>query len=253
MRDSHRLKEKYDVSLDNRQIGSLLIGGIVVLGAVFVLGVVVGKKLAGDQRVQEAPDLLTALDQKSAALEHVSDASLTFQDELTRNDPRPDDSRAKKPAPEPKRDPPAEPAPKKDDSKADRAVATATPAPPTVDAAEPGTPESTPTTARTADKDAGLRNAFAKATHPTETAAGGAFTLQIAASQNRADADKLAARLREKGYAPYIASAEVAGKGTWFRVRMGSFATKDAAARYLADFKQETQLEAFVASTEDHK
>jgi cell division septation protein DedD len=55
--------------------------------------------------------------------------------------------------------------------------------------------------------------------------------------------------LREKGYAPYIVTAEVPGKGTWYRVRMGSFPTKDAATRYLQDFKRETQAEAFVAST----
>ena len=47
MRDVHRMREKYDLSLDSRQVVSLLIGGIVVLGAVFVLGVLVGKKLAG--------------------------------------------------------------------------------------------------------------------------------------------------------------------------------------------------------------
>ena len=47
MRDTHRMREKYDLSLDSRQVVSLLIGGIVVLGAVFVLGVLVGKKLAG--------------------------------------------------------------------------------------------------------------------------------------------------------------------------------------------------------------
>jgi len=35
MRDTHRMREKYDLSLDSRQVVSLLIGGIVVLGAVF--------------------------------------------------------------------------------------------------------------------------------------------------------------------------------------------------------------------------
>ena len=69
MRDTHRMREKYDLSLDSRQVVSLLIGGIVVLGAVFVLGVLVGKKLAGTPRADHAPDLLTALDHKSDALE----------------------------------------------------------------------------------------------------------------------------------------------------------------------------------------
>ena len=62
MRDTHRMREKYDLSLDSRQVVSLLIGGIVVLGAVFVLGVLVGKKLAGTPHTDRAPDLLTALD-----------------------------------------------------------------------------------------------------------------------------------------------------------------------------------------------
>ena len=84
---------------------------------------------------------------------------------------------------------------------------------------------------------------------PEATASNGAFTLQLGASPNREDAERQASRLREKGYAPYIVTAEVPGKGTWYRVRMGSFPTKDAASRYLQDFKRETQAEAFVAST----
>jgi cell division septation protein DedD len=56
------------------------------------------------------------------------------------------------------------------------------------------------------------------------------------------------ARLKQRGYVPYVVSAEVPGKGTWYRVRMGSFESKDAAQRFLADFKRETQLDAFVAS-----
>ncbi|NMO23718.1 SPOR domain-containing protein, partial [Pyxidicoccus fallax] len=86
MRDAHRMKEKFDVSLDNRQIVSLLIAGIVVMGAVFVLGVVVGKKLAGNAQTATAPDLLSALDANAEALQNVQqkDAQLTFQDELTR-------------------------------------------------------------------------------------------------------------------------------------------------------------------------
>ncbi len=88
MRDSHRLKEKYELSLDNRQIVTWLVAALVALGGTFVLGVVVGKKLAADQGAHAPPDLLTAVDQKTTALEHVQrDASLTFQEELTRKTP----------------------------------------------------------------------------------------------------------------------------------------------------------------------
>ena len=107
MRDSHRMKEKYDLSLDSRQVVSLLVAGIVVLGAVFVLGVLVGKKLAGSQRMDRAPDLLSALDQKSAALEKArAGTALTFQEELTA-----DGGAAKAPpAAKEKKEPPGKPA-----------------------------------------------------------------------------------------------------------------------------------------------
>jgi hypothetical protein len=88
MRDTHRMREKYDLSLDSRQVVSLLIGAIVVLGAVFVLGVLVGKKLAGTQHADRGSDLLAALDHRTDALEKARAAPpLTFQEELTRTTP----------------------------------------------------------------------------------------------------------------------------------------------------------------------
>lgn len=273
MRDTHRMREKYDLSLDSRQVVSLLIGGIVVLGAVFVLGVLVGKKLAGTPRADRAPDLLTALDHKSDALERARAAPpLTFQEELTKpaapapsvarapatpaSAPAPAAARAAPaPAATPSAAPPAAPAAVASKT-APRAAAVpvATTAP--VDAkpdrkpepekkAEPARPAPTePVATRSAPAAAHSTPKVPEATSPT-----GAFTLQLGASPNRDDAERQASRLREKGYAPYIVAAEVPGKGTWYRVRMGSFPTKDAATRYLQDFKRETQAEAFVAST----
>ncbi|MGZ3459178.1 MAG: SPOR domain-containing protein, partial [Archangium sp.] len=112
----------------------------------------------------------------------------------------------------------------------------------------PGKVEPAPVTTRTAPQASGLKEAIARATQrPTEAVPGGAFTLQLSAFQTRPEAERFAAKLRDRGYAPYIVSAEVPKKGTWYRVRMGSFPSKDAASRYLADFKRETQLQAFVA------
>jgi len=267
MRDTHRMREKYDLSLDSRQVVSLLIGGIVVLGAVFVLGVLVGKKLAGTPRTDRAPDLLTALDHRSDALERARAAPpLTFQEELTKPTPAaptlvPAASApsaaappaASKPAPPPRAAavPTATVAagdPKPSDRKPELAKKAEPPKKPEVrtEAVSPSTPARPESVA--------TRTAPAAAAHPAPkvpeaTSAAGAFTLQLGASPSRDDAERQASRLREKGYAPYIVAAEVPGKGTWYRVRMGSFPTKDAATRYLQDFKRETQGEAFVAST----
>jgi DedD protein len=279
MRDAHRMKEKFDVSLDNRQIVSLLIAGIVVMGAVFVLGVVVGKKLADNAQTAGAPDLLSALDANAQALQEVQkEPPLTFQDELTRKaaepvapppapKPAPKPAPAKpvavapSPAPAEKPVPDAEPGEEVAANAADEELAAlaakpspSAPAAPGVKAPAPapaGKVEQEPTPTRTATPPAGgLKEAIARATQPpTEAVKGGAFTLQISAFQSREEADRFAARLRDRGYAPYILAAEVPNKGTWYRVRMGSFPSKDAASRYLADFKRETQLNAFVAGT----
>ncbi|NTX13690.1 SPOR domain-containing protein [Myxococcus sp. CA051A] len=297
MRDAHRMKEKFDVSLDNRQIVSLLIAGIVVLGAVFVLGVVVGKKLAGDVQTASAPDLLSALDANAQALQAVQhkDSALTFQDELTRKASAEPVAVAPKPAapkpaapvekpapkpPEPARtaamaptpDPDTGELPPEEPAEEPQAVAVAetpkpTPAPvaekpaaapaekPAPVAAKPaqvsGKVETAAVPTRTTQKEGGgMKDAIARAAQlPDPAVKGGAFTLQLSAFQDKQEADRFMARLRDRGYAPYIVTAEVAGKGTWYRVRMGTFASKDAATRYLSDFKRETQLDAFVAGT----
>jgi DedD protein len=282
MRDAHRMKEKYDLSLDSRQVVSLLVGGIVVLGAVFVLGVLVGKKLAGSQRTERSPDLLAALDTKSDALERARAAPpLTFQEELTRAAP----PATPKPPPAAKTAPArtqADEAPVTRPSAKESALTAAEPGAiskpaakrPVVAVVDPGaisrSPPSSdsPTESKSTPPAASVAKLASTTTAPVvptsttpsaakssapkppqATVPNGTWTLQLGASLNREDAERQAGRLREKGYAPYIVSADVPGKGTWYRVRMGSFPSKDAATRYLQDFKRETQAEAFVAST----
>jgi cell division septation protein DedD len=302
MRDAHRMKEKFDLSLDNRQIVSLLIAGIVVLGAVFVLGVVVGKKLSESDKAGGAPDLLSALDQKAAVMDKVhAEPATTFQEELTKKAPpaprdtapaklpaaiKPEPATAKaeprpaepKPAPEAKPPSEAKPAPEvkhaeaapvadpteadlaqpvksdkpqkaaepakaeKKDSLADRihAVATA----PHDDAVPPAQ-----VATRTSEKTAPTSPPVDKAKAEPAPVKGG-FTLQLSAAQTREEADRFASGLKQKGYAPYIVTAQVPGKGTWYRVRLGSFPSRDQASRYLQDFRRETQMEAFVTSKE---
>ncbi len=242
MRDSHRLKEKYELSLDNRQIVSITVASLVVLGGVFMLGVVVGKKLSAETAAidQQPADLLGQLDRKTDALETVkADAALTFQDELTRRAPEPvAEAPAVKPAEPPK---PVEPL-----AVALKSADAATPEP-VKPLAE--TPKIDSVATRTVDG-GGLKEAFGKAAQrpPTETAPDGTWTVQLSAYQDKGEADRFAAGLRDKGYAPYIVEATIPGKGTWFRVRMGRFGTKDAASRYMDDFRRETAMNAIVTT-----
>ena len=50
MRDLHKMKEKFEVSLDSSHIVSLTIFGLVVVGGVFMLGVMVGKRLSSNEK-----------------------------------------------------------------------------------------------------------------------------------------------------------------------------------------------------------
>jgi len=281
MRDAHRMKDKLDLSLDSRQIVSLLVAGMVVLGAVFVLGVVVGKKLSEADRAAQSGDLLTALDQKAAAMQKVNEEPpLTFQKTLTEKAP-PEPPPARKPEEKKPEEPvkvvaatPAAPAAPAAAAPAPAPVAAApkpitaemedAPAPPpapapTAAAPAPspkGTISQTPVATRTTPAElrdpARAKTVKLAAAPPPRapmpaTAPQAGWTLQLHASQDKVDADRFAAMMREKGYAPYLVDAEVAGRGTWHRVRLGSFPSKDAAAKYLADFKRETGVDAFVA------
>ncbi len=243
MRDSHRLKEKYELSLDNRQIVSITVASLVVLGGVFMLGVVVGKKLSAETAaIQQQPtDLLGQLDRKTEALENMkADAALTFQDELTRKAPAPVVEAPVIVTPKPE---PVLAARVPDASVAEVAVA---PKP----VALPETPKVESVATRTVDG-GGLKEAFGKVQAqrpPTETAADGSWTVQLSAYQDKTEADRFAAGLRDKGYAPFIVEATIPGKGTWYRVRMGRFGTRDAASRYMDDFRRETSMNAIVTT-----
>lgn len=226
---------KYQFSFDNRHVVSGLVAAAVVLGAVFVLGVVVGKKVALDQRAAQAPDLLTALDDKSAAIEKPATPTLTFQEELTKSSPAPSTPPAVSPAP-------AQAAP--------QALARATSAP----------VEAKPELAAVPAPSEPVRGArppqLARPVVPVKAQSAkpegksGIFTLQLSSTQTRADANRFAARLREKGYAPTVVEAQVPGRGTWYRVRLGNFSSRETATRFLTDFRRETQLDAYVAAVE---
>lgn len=65
----------------------------------------------------------------------------------------------------------------------------------------------------------------------------GRFTIQIAASKDIKSAERLVATLRKKGFQAYQIRAEVAGKGVWYRVRVGAFEDRRAAKKFLEKLK----------------
>jgi len=64
---------------------------------------------------------------------------------------------------------------------------------------------------------------------PASAAAGRPLTVQIAAVRSEEEARRLLEKLRQRGYAAYVEPIGIPDKGTWYRVRMGEFPSKEFA------------------------
>ncbi|BBO76249.1 SPOR domain-containing protein [Desulfosarcina widdelii] len=58
----------------------------------------------------------------------------------------------------------------------------------------------------------------------------GTLTLQVASLKDGAAAEQIVANLKKDGYPAFLARSVIPGKGLWFRVRVGSYATREQAA-----------------------
>jgi DedD protein len=252
MRDAARMREKIELRLDSRQVVGLVLGAAVVLGIVFYLGVGVGRSLGAATPVEKV-DPLADLDEKADV-----HAALTFPETLT-------DTAAAKPSPAAppvvaKAEPPkAEPVPPEKDVPAagrdDQAPVEAPAAPaPKVEVAAavpaPAAPKAEPAAAAPAPELPSAAEALAAHDARMRGEEGGAetFTVQVAAMPSRPEAEAFAKRLRDRGLSPQIIEADIPGKGTFFRVRLGRFSTREAADRYLQDFRRETGLSGYVTT-----
>jgi cell division protein FtsN len=76
-------------------------------------------------------------------------------------------------------------------------------------------------------------------TQAEQVPASGYFAVQVASVQDLRSADKLVAELHNKGYNAYRVLSEVSGKGTWYRIRVGGFEDRSAAANMLKKLKDD--------------
>jgi len=202
-----KVKDKVELSLDGRQIASIVVGSLILLGVVFVLGLNIGRQLAARQLDADRGDSLAVLDQPLPSPAIPSD-ELTFHDRLTKD-----------------RAPPVEPAP------AASATLAAAPAPAAAPVAEPARPAAKPE----------------PKPEPKAAAARPAFSVQVVSTSSRAEADRLAAKLKDFG--PRVEEADVAGKGKLYRVRVGAFASRPEADRFLKGFNGKTGSKGLVVAS----
>lgn len=250
LRDVERWKDKIEVHLDNRQVFFLFFGSALVACLLFILGVIVGKRLESRGRA-DAPavtDPLALLDKVAAAPAVSAEQELTFPKALLGGKsaavaaPRLTVVQAPVPTPKPAIAAPA-PAPAKPvvAAPAKPVVAAPTPAPakPVV-AAAPGAakPATQPI------KVASTQPVAVPA--PAAPAAGkGKYTLQLSSFQDRAEAESYAKRFASSG--AYIVTSEVPEKGTWYRVRVGAYASSQDALNAKSAFEKKTNIIAYIA------
>jgi cell division protein FtsN len=66
----------------------------------------------------------------------------------------------------------------------------------------------------------------------------GRYSLQAAAFPNEPGASEFSERLKRTGVPAYVVAADIAGRGRWFRVRVGRFETAKDADRFAAEARQ---------------
>jgi len=271
MHDEHRLKDRVEVSLDNRQIFLLFFASAVLVALVFGLGVVVGKRLIPAVQKSQPTDPLALLDQLGAKEDSADD--LTFPEALGKKkaepkaadkaddapdkqtddaDDKPAQAEDKKPSPKqvepPRQSTPLAPEndlpviePPKAHAKATPPQAPKVPAIAKVDKDVPQAPTKGQKSVGGKEKRALARKA------KTPAKLKGTYTLQLSAFQDHAEAAQFMAKLRSSGLTPHMVPARIPGRGVWYRVRLGSYKTWDDALTAKDAFEKAKHGIAYVA------
>jgi DedD protein len=227
-------RERFDFSLDSKQVASVILGSLGALGLAFFLGHAIGQRgvdrpapPARAAAVATQADPLAVLDRAPRAGAGEAPAQFSFHETLTSAKPPQD-----KLPPAPKL-----PSPSPPESKASPAESKAVPQP--VAALSPSGP------APVEVKVAAAPVSPAPPPRPATSGKGG-WVVQVGSTQDRAEAERIAGRFATRG--ARVVAADVPGKGRWYRVRLGSFETRESADRYLRDLERGTGAKGFVAT-----
>lgn len=230
-REAELYKDKIEVSLDGRQIFYLFFGGSVIVGLVFVLGVMVGRRVEARGHIDRART--SAVTDPLAALDRLEGArGLSYQGTLTGKEGAPaevDETIAKmaaakaesKPAPEAK---PAESKPASESKPTE-----AKPAPAKVEQQEPEKASPKP---EKSSEETVKSGPITKPDAEPETK----YTLQLSSFQDKTEAEQFLAKVKSSGYSATLTEADVSGKGTFYRIRLGTYRSLQAANEAKADY-----------------
>lgn len=236
-----RYRDRVELSLDGRQVFFLFFGSAVLSCLLFVSGVLVGRRIEQRAAVpQPAEDPLSTLDE----LEGEADDGLTFPEELVQKRRSQREAREAASA----RSGAGKPAAR--DEHGPAAPAAAPTAAPSSSQPAPLPPVINPSRR---DPAAAPRAAAAAAPAPSApslpaaAASSGRFTLQLSSFADRADAEAFAARVSGGGLAARVVESKVEGRGTFYRVRAGEYASRQAAVEAKAAYDRSHSDPAMVA------
>ncbi len=77
----------------------------------------------------------------------------------------------------------------------------------------------------------------------------GNLKVQIGSINDQAQADERAARLISAGFDARVVRADIPGKGTWYRVQVGGFASREEATNYGNQLKAKNLAQNFIVTT----
>lgn len=72
------------------------------------------------------------------------------------------------------------------------------------------------------------------------------YTLQIAAYQEKEMAEGDIKKMKRQGYAAFLVAFDLPGKGTWYRVRLGSFSSKASAEKLQKEVRAKVGISPFI-------
>ncbi len=231
-----------ELTLERGQVTTLIVGSVVALGAVFLVGVGVGRRLAP---VPSASPTAAEPIEESGSV-----PTLTFHDTLTQET-------VEEVAPVVKKAPAkvavaAKASEKKASAKQARSDAAKIDAAALAKAHVAVVAQVAKKSPESAEKSPAEKTAVATARSASDARAeakvANRFAVQVASSQKEADIDRLAARIRESGYTATIVPAEIPGRGRWYRLQVGSFANREDAAMKQAELKVALDLSGLVVT-----
>ena len=74
------------------------------------------------------------------------------------------------------------------------------------------------------------------------------YAVQISSHQEKQTADLEVKKMKHQGFAAFIVSSELPGKGTWYRVRVGSFTNKEAADKLQKEVRAKAGVSSIVVT-----